>query len=750
MNPRDAVLKILALALFSLTWDYAAAAQKVSKRSGRMAAPGGDWTDWRGPARDGRSPETGLPEQWTPGGKGMLWRAPYGGRSAPVVFGNRVYLQAAVGKGKTLQERILALDANTGKLQWEYRLNLFHSDVPVHRIAWASPAVDPATGNVYAFTGTGTLVALSADGKKLWDHFLNEEFGLITTHGGRTVSPMIEGEMVLISGMSFNWGAHAGGTHRFWAFDKRTGECMWMSAPGGRPYDTVYSPMYVAEVNGQRLLIEGAADGAVYALKLNTGEAVWKYEVSKRGINTGVILVGGNALITHSEENLDTSEMGMITAVDAAATGTIGKAQVRWRVNGFQAGYSSPVFDGQRIYQIDNGANLFALDPASGKTIWTLKLGTIQRASPVLADGKLYVGTENGKFHILRPRADGCDILDQEQLGTETDPEEFYASAAVSRGRVFFVTTDALYAIGRPAFVGKTPPRPASASAKDAPPAGEAAYVQVVPTELLLKPGQSVKFRARLFTAQARLIGESPATWSLEQLAGAVQQDGTWAVPADAKLQAGLVKATVGGVTGAARIRIVSPLPFSEDFETLAPNSHPPTWVNATRKYAVREMGGNKVLAKLSENQNSFFRRARTFFGPSDWGDYTIESDVMATSKRRQMGDIGVVAQRFQLTLFGNHQRLELISWQPETARKVTVPFAWKPDTWYRMKLRVENLPDGNVRARGKVWAVGQAEPAEWMIERSDAQGERQGAAGLYGDAPFDMFFDNLKITPNR
>jgi hypothetical protein len=47
---------------------------------------------------------------------------------------------------------------------------------------------------------------------------------------------------------------------------------------------------------------------------------------------------------------------------------------------------------------------------------------------------------------------------------------------------------------------------------------------------------------------------------------------------------------------------------------------------------------------------------------------------------------------------------LHLEPWQPETARTVTVPFAWKPDTWYRMKLQVENLPDGKVRARGKVW----------------------------------------------
>ena len=76
------------------------------------------------------------------------------------------------------------------------------------------------------------------------------------------------------------------------------------------------------------------------------------------------------------------------------------------------------------------------------------------------------------------------------------------------------------------------------------------------------------------------------------------------------------------------------------------------------------------------------------------------------------MGDAGIVAQRYELVLFGNSQKLELQSWQPETARTVSVPFSWKADTWYRMKLRVENLPDGNVRALGKVWPAEETEPS--------------------------------------
>jgi hypothetical protein len=127
-----------------------------------------------------------------------------------------------------------------------------------------------------------------------------------------------------------------------------------------------------------------------------------------------------------------------------------------------------------------------------------------------------------------------------------------------------------------------------------------------------------------------------------------------------------------------------------------------------------------------------------------------MEADVRATEKRRQKGDAGLVAQRYSLVLFGNHQRLEIQSWQPETKRTVSIPFSWKADTWYRLKLRVENLADGKVRALGKAWPRGEDEPRDWTVERIDPIPNRQGSPGIYALAPFEVFFDNLKVTPNK
>jgi outer membrane protein assembly factor BamB len=710
-----------------------------------------DWAEWRGPARDGISTEKNLPVKWSPTGDNLLWKAPYGGRSGPIVVGDHIYLQNIAGSGETEQERIMCFNADTGKLLWEHRFNVYLSDVPPHRVGWASPAGDPATGNVYVFGVGGTLIGLNRDGKVLWERSLGEDFGLLTTHGGRTVSPIVDGDLVIVSGVTFQWGQHGRGAHRFIAFDKKTGETAWVSAPGGRPYDTTYAPPIIVDVNGTRLLIQGASDGVVHAIKPQTGEPVWKYEISKRGLNTGAVVYNNMAILTHSEENLASSEMGMMVAVDATSKGEIKKEQVKWTTYGWQGGFSSPVLDGDRMYQIDNSANIAAFDVNTGKQLWMKTLGTIQKASPVFADGKLYVGTENGKFFILKPSATGCEILDEEQLGTEALPDKVIGSAAVANGRVYFATESTLYAIGKKGSHASShsTASAATSAAGTQVSSNPPTWVQVVPTELMLKPGDKVNFRVRLFDAQGNFIREEPsATWSLEQLKGTVE-NGHFTAGNESVAQAGLVKATVGNLSGTASVRVFPPLPWSETFDSYAVNAAPPSWVSMTLKFGVRDLNGNKVLAKLTEG-SSLLSRSRAYIGPSDWSNYTVESDVLATQKRRQQGDAGVIAQRYVLTLYGNSQMLHLEPWQPEIKRTQSVPYAWKPDTWYRLKLQVENLPDGKTRARGKAWPANEAEPAAWMVERIDPIPNRQGAPGIFGNGLAELYFDNIKVYANK
>jgi outer membrane protein assembly factor BamB len=712
-----------------------------------------DWPDWRGPHRDGTSSEKNLPEKWSLKGDNLAWKAAYGGRSTPVILGDHLYLENTSGARELEQERILCFNADTGRLLWEYKFNIFQSDVPAHRVAWASPVADPETGNVYAFGVNNLLTALTRDGKKLWERSITEEFSPFTTHGGRTISPMIDGNLVIVSTPTSTWGSMAGRAQRFIALDKRTGDIVWISTPGGRPYDTSYSPMNIVNINGTRLLITGGSDGAALAMKPQTGEPVWNLVLAKRGMNTGLVANGKYAIVSHGDENLEGNEMGMIAALDATKKGKLGMDSVKWMVKGFMGGFSSPVIDGDRLYQVDNGANLHAFDIETGRQLWKQNLGVIQKASTVLADGKLYIGTESGKFFIMRPHADRVDVLSEVELplsdqglNSQRTPEPIVAAAAVARGRIYFVSSDNLYAVG-PKQTKADAWKPVTQTMESG--QGPAAWVQVEPTEMVLTPGRAVQLHARLFDAAGRFLREADnAAWSLDKLTGTIT-DGKF-TPAAGPGAAGLIKATVDGVTGEARARVVPAMPWNETFDSYAVGSVPPHWVSATTvgKLQVIELDGQKVLEKVPTD--TLFKRIRVFMGPADWSNYTVQADIRINEKRRQMGDAGIIAQRYTLVAFGNNQRLEMNSWQPEVARVASAPFAWKPDVWYRLKLRVENTPDGKTRIRGKAWPAAESEPEEWPIDRVDPIPNRQGAPGLFADAQFGAYFDNLKVTPNQ
>ena len=716
---------------------------------GPVQVPVGDWPELRGPTRDGVSLETGLSDSWSVDGDNLLWRAPYGGRSTPVVHGDHVYVQNPSGRGAELKERVMALDADTGEVVWEYTFNLFQSDVPTHRVGWASPAVDLETGNVYALSGGAEVFALSPDGKLLWNRSWNEEFAAFTTHGGRTMSPVVDGNLVIVSAAVSNWGENGLRRHRLIAHDKRTGDVIWVSAPGERPFDTAFSSPLITTIGGTRMLITGLGNGGVHAIQPQTGEWIWSFPAARRAINTGVAVAGTRVFVSHGDENLEGTEMGMVAALDGSQAGILNTTL--WETRGLEFGFSSPVVDGNRLYQVDTSGTLHAFDIDSGVLLWTEPLGNSQRAPLVLGDGKLYVGTPGGAFHIIRPLADRAEILSTVVLpdsvnsccGSEGTPEQIVAGAAVSRGRVFFVSSDAVYAIGR-----TTPTAPTGFAVDDpAPTPGAPAHLQVVPTELVLEPGESVAMRARLFDADGTFIRDEAGTWSLNGPEGTL--DGSTFTAGGTIESAGVIQASAAGLTGQARVRVVRPLPWTEGFEGYADGEVPAGWVNTTGgQMAVTTLEGEKVLQKAP--LDTLFKRARTFIGPTDWSDYTFEADVRAPTRRRQMADVGLTVQRYSLILRGTLQQLQIVPWEPETERSMAMPFTWQADTWYRMKIRVDNLEDGSVQVRGKAWLRDEAEPAEWLIERIDPFGNRQGAPGMFIDAQFGVYLDNFSLSHNE
>ena len=298
-------------------------------------------------------------------------------------------------RARASRNRSSALDADSGKIVWDYKINLFQSDVPPHRIAWASPAADPETGNIYALSGGAQVIALSRDGKPLWNRSFGEEFAAFTTHGGRTMSPLVDGDLVIVSAAVSNWGTAGNRSHRLNRARQadRRGD---LRGQPGRParYDTAYGAPLIATINGQRLLIVGLGDGAVHAIKPQTGERGVELRRVEARHQHGVAVKDNIVFLSHGDENLTGNELGLRRHRRLAERRDQG-AEVGGQ--GTELNFSSPIIDGTRIYQIDNSSTLRAWD--TGNRQAAVDAGSQHRpegAPGVMADGKLYVGNDAG------------------------------------------------------------------------------------------------------------------------------------------------------------------------------------------------------------------------------------------------------------------------------------------------------------------------------------------------------------------
>jgi hypothetical protein len=242
-------------------------------------------------------------------------------------------------------------------------------------------------------------------------------------------------------------------------------------------------------------------------------------------------------------------------------------------------------------------------------------------------------------------------------------------------------------------------------------------------------------------------------------LKGTISAAGEFASPPDVRQQAGLVVAKAGGLEGAARVRVIPPLPLNINFDPVPEGKPPSTWINAGGKFEVVAQDGNKMLKKKADNPNPLFAKAFTFFGRPDWSNYTIEADLMGTEAKRNMPDIGIVNSRYVLVLVGNHQKLRLLGWdhQPEPRLDKTIAFKWEPKAWYRAKLRVE--PRGSAASlKAKVWPKAGQEPDAWTIEAEDPCPNECGSPGLFAYAwgitekspGTEIFYDNIVVTENK
>ncbi len=708
-----------------------------------LSAGAEDWIDWRGPQHIGVSEAKGLVSTWSRDGENLAWRQDFRGRSTPVVLNGRVFAQGRAGDGPDQREVVAAFDAKTGEKLWERIIPAFLTTVPYTRAGWSSPVADRETGYIYVQGIGGAFMCLDQDGKTVWERSLYEEYGRFSGYGGRTHTPLIDEDRLIVSIVNAAWGSLGPPRHRYYSFDKRTGEILWISTPGLAPEDlNAQSNVAVAVINGRRLYIGGNADGQIYALEARTGEKVWSFDFSKRGLNSDPIVVGTTVFVGQSEENIDEAVLGRIIAIDGTGSGDVTKTHELWRRN-ISMGFPSPAYFDGRLYVMDNSGNLWALNPASGATHWEYSTGTVGKSAPVIADGKLYVTEVNGKFHILELNDEEPKVLDVEEISMPNGRSaEIYGSPAIAYGRVYFTTEEGIYCLakaGAPYQVSASGPLVLAAEDRGS---DQATVLRVVPAEIRVDAGSTTKFQVWAFNEKGRKLGAPDAHWSLDKLQGQIDAAGSLEVSAQ-RSQAGEVVAKVGDLEARARVRSFTGLPMTEDFDFEGRGR--PYWISAGR-FQVAELDGNKVLEKPVAETGLL--RSMMFVGPENLSNYTVEADIRGGQKGRRKTDGGVVNSGYFLDLLGIDQVLEVKSWTAERRMAVKVPFAWDMDVWYRMKMRVEQHP-GKAMIFGKVWKKGSPEPTEWTLTAEDPYPVVQGAPGLQAYSPASFYFDNLLVTKN-
>jgi outer membrane protein assembly factor BamB len=747
------------------------------------AQPVQGWLNWRGPQQNGTSLETGLPDSVDP--QHPLWIADFPGQSTPVIANGKLYIMGYLGDGENLQEGVVCYDAETGKELWRQLFNDFLSDTVYLRYGTSSPAVDGETGNVYIQGTQGILAAFDADGKMLWQHSLMEEYGRLTFPNSRTASPIIDQDLVITRGITANWGGNGPAADRFYAFDKKTGELVWSSTPGERPMDNSFSHPVIGWQDGKRVLYSATGDGAVVCVNVLTGEPIWRVHITKAGINSAVLIHNNDKVISIYGTPYEPGQLVALKIPHVSPTNAASAPVVVERTNSqswaddISTSTSSPILVGDRVYVVSEKGDLCCVDANSGTILWKLKIGIEERNScPVFADGKLYVpmlddpaakaegsgesGTK-GALYIIKPTDKDGEIIAHVSLDGRC-----FGTPTPYNGKVYIQTTRHLYCFGK---AGNNPGLPPAVAPEKWPDHGVATQLQIIPSEILMRPGQAQSFRVRSLDAKGFTVEEitdpasvkwvsfvPPTAKVKSAMKATFGADGKLVAAEEVTPSAGAFQASAGNLKGYIRGRILPYLPIKQDFEWAsltetdpfdnATYAYPPLpWIGARLKFEIRDLDGNKVLAKTLDNP--FLQRATVFIGEPSTKNYTMEADVMSEGNKRIMSEIGLVNQRYYIVLKGAAKKLEVNSTQ-ELFRH-SVDFDASPNVWYHMKTRVDVAPDGSGVVRAKVWKKSDPEPDAWTIEVPHKIAHQNGSPGLFAFAPQKrVYIDNITVISNE
>jgi outer membrane protein assembly factor BamB len=395
-----------------------------------------DWPQWRGPELTGTSPERGLPARWS-ASENVAFRLalPAGGASTPIVSGERVFLNVA--DGDTVQ--LWCVDRRTGTVSWKRPLGSAAGHAHrKHNMATPSPVTDGA--HVFAMSGNGVLKAFDVQGGERWSRDIQKEFGPFGLQWGYGASPLLHDGVLyvpVLHGMKTDDPSYLLGV------DAATGKTRFRverptDAPMESP-DAYTTPTVVRKGTAAEIVVTGG--DVVTGHDPRTGKELWR----AAGLNPGR---EGNYRIVASpvaagDVVVAPTRVRPMLALRGFGRGDVTRSALLWS---FDQGpdVPTPATDGTLLYVVTDQGLLSCLDLATGKVLYgpqRLRVGTYS-ASPLLADGKLYVTSEDGLTSVVKAGTT-FELLAENALDDFT-----LSSPAAAGGQIFLRTRGALYGIG--------------------------------------------------------------------------------------------------------------------------------------------------------------------------------------------------------------------------------------------------------------------------------------------------------------
>lgn len=388
-----------------------------------VSAGEADWHQWRGPTGMGHSSERGLPTTWGgPEKANVRWSAslPEGDptQSSPIVWGDRVIVTTA--RNKPPEHRVTCYRTTDGQRLWSTEVPLGPWILNDLRggYACATPTTDGE--RIYALFGSAVLVALDLDGKPVWRREIEP----------RAFDVAIASSPIVYNGTVILLCDQTGGKSFITGLDAKTGENRWTQQRPTAGFN--HSTPLLTEVAGKPLLLVSASN-AFQGLDPTDGSVRWSCP-SKGDVTTPV--VSGTLAYT------DEGRGGPGILVDITGQGDVGTTHVKWTIKQGTNGMDSPIIVEGRLYR--TSVALRCYDLASGKELWSERLGGDFPPSPVAtADGLIYYAS-GGKSWVLRA-GPAFELVGKSDLG-----DGGHASPAVADGRLFLKGNTTLFCIGKP------------------------------------------------------------------------------------------------------------------------------------------------------------------------------------------------------------------------------------------------------------------------------------------------------------